>query len=136
VANIPLPSNKSLRSVTINGQEYPIYFLGEALQAPVDPTGGATHYLIDDAPAVALDAPTAASRYCQIRIYHQAQDQTKKLFYRSDGTSPAPDGSNAFGFLLHGDATLVKQATLTSFVLCGETACGPFDVWAEFFNLE
>ena len=136
MADIPLSGGKTLRSVTINGKEYAGYLLGELQEIVVAEAGGALRYTIDDSPAVPINSPTAAARYCRIRIYHQTQDPAKRLFYRSDGTNPLADGTNAHGFLVHLDSYLIKQAVLDSFVMCGETASGNFEVYAEFFNLE
>lgn len=95
-------------------------------------TGATLVYTIDDSPAVALDPPDAGARLGFIRVWHATQDGTKRLYYRGDGTAPTADGANAEGYLLHGEARMVRMpAAWTNFKMISETGAA-HTVYAEW----
>ncbi len=50
-----------------------------------------------------------------------------------DGSNPTTDGANALGFLVHGDAFLIKLASKVNFKMIAES--GSFEVNAELVEV-
>jgi len=50
-----------------------------------------------------------------------------------DGSNPTTDGANALGFLVHGDAFLIKLASKVNFKMIAES--GSFEVTAELVEV-
>ncbi len=110
-------------------------YVAELLEQPVDPTGGLVRYSVDSSPAVALDPPNASYRYARIRVYETPAPTTIKnrLYYRTDGTAPLSNGSNVFGYLLHGESMLVRLANAANFQMIADgNDNGTFEVYVEW----
>lgn len=124
---------KTLRSRDLGGGIFTQFtHIVEAPESPVDPTGGLVRYTIGTGSSVALDPPNASAQYARLRVYETTQDTTRRLYYRTDGTAPTNDGANAFGFLLHGEAILVRLANAANFRMI--SAAGTFDGYVEWLN--
>jgi hypothetical protein len=130
-------STKTLRSIRhADGSDVQVLYVVEGPEVPVSPTGGLIRYTVDNSPAVPLDPPTAAAKYCRLRVYEASTstpDSKLRLYYRTDGTAPTADGANAFGFLLHGELILVKLADFTKWQCIAE-GTGVFQVYAEWLG--
>jgi hypothetical protein len=66
-----------------------------------------------------------------VRVFETTQNPAVRLYYRQDGTAPLADGSNATGFLLHGELILVKLDVLANFRMVAEGA-SVFEVYVEY----
>lgn len=132
-------ATRTLRSFDLDGagtSHADSSLVAEMPEAPADATGATVRYTVDADPAVALDPPTGGARYARLRVYHSGQDSTERLYYRQDGTAPTADGANAVGFLLHGEAMLVRIADFTDFQMIGETGMtGTFEVYVEWLDI-
>lgn len=132
-------ATRTLRSADLGGSVHAqVALVAEATLVPVSPAGGAVRYTVDSDPPVAIDTPTATARYARVRVFETTSPTTpnKRMYYREDGVNPNANGSDAQGFLLHGDTLLVRLADLTQFrMIADNTDNGIFQVYVEFLNV-
>ena len=130
---------RTLRAIDLGGAVHAqVTGVFETPEAPVDPTGGAVRYNVDSSPAVALDPPNAAARFARVRVYETGGPvaENRRLYYRTDGTTPTSDGANAFGYLLHGETILVRLANIANFKMIADAGDnGVFEVYVEWLNI-
>lgn len=136
---------RSLRSVELgsgsNIHEQAV-LVSEMFEVPASVTGATVRHTISSNTTVTLDPPTAGAHYARVRVYETTgpfagtPNPYKRLYYRQDGTAPATDGSNAVGFLMHGEAIFVKLANFTNFQMTRDsTDAGTFQVYVEWLNI-
>lgn len=129
-------TTRGLRSVDLgSGLQGQGIVVWEGPETPAAVAGATLRYTVDNSPAVPLVPPTAGARYARLRVYESSvsgtPDSTLRLYYRQDGVTPLTDGSNAAGFLLHGELILVKLADFTDFKMIAE-GTGVFAVYVEW----
>ncbi len=125
-------ATKSLRSEDVgsNVQAQGV-MVWEGPETPAVLTGATVRYTVDNSPVVSLAPPSGGARYARVRVFETSQNQAVRLYYRSDGTNPIADGSNAFGFLLHGELIMVKLDTFSNFKMVAEGS-SIFEVYVEW----
>lgn len=133
-------ATRTLRSEDLQdaGHHAQVVLVSEAPEAPVNPAGGATRHTVDSDPAVALDAPNSLVRTARVRVYESAgpANPARRLYYRTDGTNPLSDGSNAFGFLSHGDVFIVRLDLPENFrMIADSTDNGVFQIYVEWLTI-
>lgn len=130
---------RTLRSEDLGGGVHAqVALLGEAPESYPSTAGSLHRHTVDSDPAVALDPPTAGARYARVRVFETAgpSSANRRLYYRQDGVNPLSNGSNACGFLLHGEMMLVKLDDFTQFRMIADASDnGVFEVYVEWLNL-
>lgn len=131
-------ATKTLRAVDHgSGLQAQGVVVWEGRDVPAATTGSVVRYTVTPSAAVALDPPDAGARYARLRCYEASgstPNQNFRLFYREDGIDPGANGSQAAGFLLHGELMLVKIADFTNFKMIGETSSS-FLVYVEWLAI-
>jgi hypothetical protein len=132
-------ATKTLRSEDLMaaGVHAQVVLVSEASEVPVNPSGGLSRHTVTSSPGATLDPPSAAARYARLRVYETVAPgtPTRRMYYRQDGTMPNANGTDAQGFLLHGEVMIVRLATFTNFkMIADNTDNGSFQVYVEWLN--
>lgn len=129
-------TTRTLRDEDIGGGVHAqAVMVWEGPEVPANITGATVRHSITTT-ATALDSPNAGARYARIRVYEHSgttPSAVLRLYYRTDGTAPLANGTNAFGFLLHGEMMLVRLATFSNYKLIAEGA-GVWEVYVEWLS--
>lgn len=108
--------------------------VAEAPEVPV--SGGTVRYSVTPSASVPLVPPAAAYRYARVRAYNSTASATARLYYRQDGTAPLNSGSNATGFLLHGNAMIVRLANAANWRAIAESGMtGTYELYVEWLTI-
>ena len=129
-------ATKSTRSFDLNGSGIHAQgaLVAEMPEVPV--TGGTVRYSVTPSASVPLVPPSSAYRYARLRAYQSAASATARLYYRQDGTAPLNSGTNATGYLLHGDAILVRLANAANWRGIAESGMsGTFELYVEWLTI-
>lgn len=105
----------------------------EGPEVPAAVAGATLRYTVTTT-ATPLVPPSAGARFARIRVYEDSGAspvETFRLYYRQDGTNPLADGSNAAGYLFHGEVLLVKLKTMGNFKMIAE-GTARFQVYVEW----
>lgn len=119
-----------------------VVLVQEMREVPPNISGAVIRYTINNNTAIQLTPPSAGAWLARVRVYDTVgpfadpSNPYRRLYYRTDGTNPLNDGSNAFGFLMHGEQIPVKLSNFTNFRMARDsTDLGTFAVYVEWVNI-